>query len=95
METFGIAIREALSCGIPVVCTKSGGADEILSDDVGILTEHNIESLSKAMARLLVDVNKYQPKVLHEYVNNRYSSKVIANKLTELYLSVLAHGHSQ
>ena len=36
-EGFSIACIEAMACGIPVVATRSGGPDEILAGDAGLL----------------------------------------------------------
>lgn len=38
-ETFGIVIAEALACGVPVVATRSGGAEYILGEDSPFLLE--------------------------------------------------------
>lgn len=38
-ETFGIVVAEALACGIPVIATRSGGAEYILGDDSPFLVE--------------------------------------------------------
>jgi glycosyltransferase involved in cell wall biosynthesis len=34
-EAFGLGLVESLACGTPVVCSRSGGMPEIVTDDVG------------------------------------------------------------
>lgn len=54
-EPFGIVVLEAGSFGVPVVASKVGGIQEILSNNqTGILCEpEDVEALAEAMARLL------------------------------------------
>ena len=57
-ETFGINMVEALSCGIPVVATNSGGPQMFINPMNGILVpKGNVDKLSKAMLRVY---NNYQ-----------------------------------
>lgn len=36
-ETFGVAVREAMYCGIPVIATRSGGVEDSINPKTGIL----------------------------------------------------------
>jgi len=56
-EAFGMAVIEAMSCGKPVVATRSGGPQELVSHGVdGILVPPGDPGrLTKEMARLLED----------------------------------------
>ena len=36
-ETFGLSACEALSCGTPVIASRCGGPEDIVTDDVGLL----------------------------------------------------------
>jgi glycosyltransferase involved in cell wall biosynthesis len=57
-EGLGLAIIEAMACGVPVVATRSVGAEESVEDGVsGLLTRvTDVEDLADAMVRLHKDV---------------------------------------
>ncbi len=53
-EGFSIACVEAMACGIPVVATRSGGPEEILRDDAGLLVPTGDPgALAAAIERLI------------------------------------------
>lgn len=53
-EGFSIACIEAMACGVPVVATRSGGPEQILEGDAGLLVPTGEpESLALAIERLI------------------------------------------
>jgi glycosyltransferase involved in cell wall biosynthesis len=55
-EPFGLTVLEALSVGVPVVISKTGGlASAIVSNSVGFTAEDSVESFSACVAALLSD----------------------------------------
>lgn len=60
-ESLGLAIVEALACGIPVVATKVGGIPEIVANEQnGLLVEPNPQSIANAILRILRDTSLRQ-----------------------------------
>jgi glycosyltransferase involved in cell wall biosynthesis len=54
VDTFGLAVLEAMACGKPIVACKAGGIPELLHD-CGVLLEPNAEQWEKALSELLSD----------------------------------------
>lgn len=53
-EGFSIACIEAMACGVPVVATRSGGPEQILDGEAGLLVPTgDPESLALAMERII------------------------------------------
>ena len=75
-EGFSIACIEAMACGIPVVATRSGGPEQILEDDAGILVPRgDPESLALAIERVISskDLTAAMTARAIERVRKRYS----------------------
>lgn len=89
-ETFGVAFVEAMVSGIPVLSTRSGGPEEFITEEVGILTEDDEETIIFDMKELALNREKYDGNMISEYAVNRFSPEVIARRLTDGYGSILS-----
>lgn len=88
-ETFGVSYLESISSGVPVIATKCGGPEDFVNEENGILIEKgNLKSLSLAMKYMINNSYKFDPVKLHNYVENNYSEKVIANKLNQYFINL-------
>ena len=56
VETFSNAALEAMACGIPVVCSRIGGMEELIGHGGGVsYTPGDVQELTEVLARLLCD----------------------------------------
>jgi glycosyltransferase involved in cell wall biosynthesis len=89
-ETFSVVCLEALSSGIPVISTRCGGPEEFINENVGILIEKgNQQELIDSINYMLDNFNKYDAKMLHKYVENKFGLDIIGKRIYSLYLDAL------
>lgn len=88
-EGFGLAIAEAIACGLPVLATKSGGPQEIVDQSNGILVDtDNINALSNGLNYMINHFSEYSPTELHHSILNRFSTQAKLDKLDAIYSSL-------
>lgn len=90
-ETFGVVAIEAMACGLPVVSTKCGGPEEVITETTGLLAESNsAESLAQAMSRLIETHERYQPTDIRSSAVARYGRAAFGAQLSAIYRTALA-----
>lgn len=92
-ETFGIALVEAMFRGIPVIATRSGGPEEIVTPEVGLLSPvGDTAALAENMRRIYDNYDQYDAKKIRALAISRYSEDVVVRQLEEVYDRVCASG---
>lgn len=90
METFGVALAEALSCGVPVIAGNIGGPNDFVDDSNGILVPpDNPMALHDAMKLMLEKAESYDREKIRARIVERYDRKVIVRRLESIYRQAL------
>jgi glycosyltransferase involved in cell wall biosynthesis len=92
-ENFGIAVIEAMACGLPVVISdKVNIWREIVADGAGLATPCDAAAVADAMARLLADpgLRRDMGEAGRRSVARRYEWDHVAAALEEAYRAVIA-----
>lgn len=86
IETLGMTMLEALSCGKPVVATKCGGPEEFITKNNGILVPaRDASALAQGISQVINNYYKYNPNKISEYVLKNYSYYAVGKKFHNLY----------
>ncbi len=89
-ETFGVVVVEAMASGLPVIATRCGGPEEIITEETGILIEkENPPELARAIRSLTGNLNSYNRKAIRNYVLEKYSKDRFTESLSEVYQELL------
>jgi len=86
-ETFGVVLLEAMSTGLPVIATRCGGPEEIVSAGAGTLIDCNDEAaLVRAMSEMVA--GSFDPLHIRNSVIRRFGYDAVARRLCDIYDSV-------
>ncbi len=89
-ESFGAVLIEALACGTPVVSTRSGGPEEIVTPEAGqLVPTEDAPALAEAIERVLEHPERYPPARLRDYALRRFGVPVVTQQLAAVYRAVL------
>lgn len=86
-ESFGAVLVEALASGTPVVATRCGGPEDIVTEDVGMLiATEDAHALADALAAVLQKLDRYEPEALREHAVRHFAWSGVVQQVHGVYL---------
>ena len=91
LESFGAVVVEALACGTPVVVTRCGGPEDVVTPELGVLVPTEDEAaLADAMDGVLTNRDRYNSAHLRAYARQGFDWEVISRRYVGLYQEAVA-----
>lgn len=87
-ETFGVVFVEALATGLPVISTRSGGPEDFVEPDLGVLIDQD-DQAGLADAMVEVASRAFSAEHLRDRVARRFSFETLAPELLGVYARLL------
>lgn len=89
-ETFGLVVAEALSSGLPVVCTNQTAPKEFINDKNGILVQpNNVNEIAAAMEQIIKNRSDYNAQEIREQVIDRFGLESFGKYLIDVYKAII------
>ena len=82
-ETFGVVLIEAISLGLNVISTDSGGPRDIVNKTTGRLIKPKINALSEAINE--IQSKGFNRNKIINYYNLNFASNVVLKKIIKVY----------
>ncbi len=90
-EGFGIGLIEAGACGVPLVATRSGGPEEIVESEVGMLADKsNPENLAEILGEILDSIDSFDPEKVRNRIVSRFGKTRAAEQFHQLYQNLIS-----
>lgn len=81
-ETLSCVLNEAAACGKPVISTRCGGPEDIVTEETGLLVPvDDVEALAGAMLRMLDTAADYDPQRIRELTVSRFGVETVCAQL--------------
>ena len=91
VEGLPCVILEAMSTGVPVIATETGGISEWVTPETGILLTIGDEAaLVEAMDYMIDNHHKYDPSVIRKKIVEKCSVDVVGQAIVAVYDDILA-----
>jgi glycosyltransferase involved in cell wall biosynthesis len=85
-ETFGVAVREAMLCGIPVITTKSGGVEDGINEKTGVTVNiGDFETIAKSLLKIKNKELSFDSFYIRDFTIMQCGKKSFLNKMTLFY----------
>jgi len=89
-ENAPCVVLEAFACGVPVIATDVGGVSEHFPKGFGtLIPKDDSAALLDALISYSKKTQKFDKKVMHQYIEQNFSPLAITKQFTEVYLSAL------
>ena len=89
-ECSGVSVQEAMLLGKPLIVTKSGGANSLVTSDTAIVVDRESTSaLVEGIEQMIERLSEFDAKKIQEYAFVNFEIDEVSKKYVELYENIV------
>ena len=89
-ECSGVSVEEALFLRNPMVVTRSGGANSLVTDSTAIVVDRkSVDALVDGIKEMISRIDSFDRDAIHDYAKENFEIDSVSRKYKELYDSIL------
>jgi glycosyltransferase involved in cell wall biosynthesis len=89
-ETFSLVTIESFACGRPVLSTRCGGPEDLITDEsLGILVSNNVDGLETGLLQMSSRNGTFNSEHIASHARAHYSWRLVAGQLAQVYAAQL------
>jgi len=90
VESFGIAILEAMAAGVPVLSTDCGGPRDFVNEENGSLVDvNNVKALIVGLTEMHTKLSTFDPRRIRQFVLDNYSQEKFLINIEDVYRRII------
>ena len=92
LETFGVPFFEAMSMGVPVICSDKLGIKQYINTENGLLFKSDDHyDLSKKLLYMYENYGQYNHELIRENTRHLFSEEIISNQIAKIYNNLVSN----
>ncbi len=85
-ETFGVVLGEAMACGKPVIATRCGGPEFVVTPETGLIVDvNNPSALAEAMEKFISDRPMFESRIIRQSLVRRFGEEAFLCNISSVY----------
>lgn len=90
LECSGVSVQEAMLLGKPVLVTKSGGANSLVTEDTAIVVDKgSTQALADGLERMILGYRSFNTDRIKKYAENKFEISHISKQYMGVFQSLM------
>lgn len=86
LECSGVSVQEAMLLGKPILVTKSGGANSLVTEDTAIVVDKgNVQALADGLEEMIQKYQDFNTEKIKEYAENKFEISHITKQYMQIF----------